>query len=144
MQHLFIYGTLLFPELVEKLTGKRFYSIPAILKGYKRFAVKGCDYPAIIADIKFDVHGVLLLNVDEKSMGLLTYYEGRDYVKSKVEVISEKQNYDAVAFVWANDIAFLEDFDWNHKSFKENSLSFYIDRVAPETEREFRESGSQV
>ena len=142
MQHLFVYGSLLFPELIGKLTGKRFYSVPAILKGYKRFAVKGCDYPAIVAVENSNVEGVLLLNVDDKSMGLLTYYEGRDYVKSRIEVNSEKQSYNAVTFIWGNDVMLLEDFDWDQNSFKENLLSFYVDRIAPETASEFRKSDS--
>lgn len=141
MQHLFVYGSLLFPELVEKLTGKRFNSVPAILQGYRRLAIKECDYPAIITEAASEVKGILLLNVDKESMRLLTFYEGRDYVESNVEVISEKQNYNATAFVWDNDASFLENFDWDQNSFKENSLSFYIDRVAPETAREFKELG---
>ena len=141
MQHLFVYGSLLFPELTEKLTGKTFKSVVAILSGFKRFALKGCDYPAIIPKNSSDVEGLLLLNVDEESMKILTFFEGGEYKKQDVVVTSEKKKYTATAFVWAKSELYPEDFDWDLNTFRKASLQFYLEKVVPETVKEFRTSG---
>lgn len=141
MQHLFVYGSLLFPELTEKLTGKTFKSVVAVLSGFKRFALKGCDYPAIIPKNSSDVEGLLLLNVDEESMKILTFFEGGEYKKQDVVVTSEKKKYTATAFVWAESELCPEDFDWDLNTFRKASLQFYLEKVVPETVKEFRTSG---
>ncbi len=140
MQHLFVYGSLLFPELVEKLTGKYFVSVPAVLDGYKRFTVKGCDYPAIIHNKKSNVEGRLILNVDNMSLKILTFFEGDEYEKETVWVLTGTKKMEALAFIWRNDLLYLEDFDWNKDSFRESSLSLYLEKIAQETKDEFKSS----
>ena len=140
MPNLFVYGSLQFPELVEKLTGEEFNSSPAILKGFQRFAVKRDDYPAIIENLDSEVHGLLLFDIDERSMEILTFYEGDEYARASVAVTCESGTYDALVFVWSQGIQLLEDFDWDINLFRENSLQIYLDKVAPETKRDFRNS----
>ncbi|WP_158865384.1 gamma-glutamylcyclotransferase family protein [Maribellus comscasis] len=136
MQHIFVYGSLLFPELVRKLTGKRFNSVPATVKGFKRFAVKGCDYPAIVPCNDCAVQGLLLLDVDEESVHVLTLYEGEEYSKKEVDVFAGELKYKAIAFVWESDLCYLEDFDWDQNAFRQQSLQNYVANIAPNTERE--------
>lgn len=68
MTKLFVYGTLLFPEILKNLTGKSFRSIPATLYKYKHCKVTETDYPAIIKNENAKTEGMLLFDVDEKSM----------------------------------------------------------------------------
>jgi gamma-glutamylcyclotransferase (GGCT)/AIG2-like uncharacterized protein YtfP len=138
MQHLFVYGSLLFPELIEKLTGKNFGFLPAVLFGFQRLAVKGSDYPAIVPKVNKKVDGMLVLDVDRKSMKILTYFEGDEYRKEDVVVFSENKTYNATAFVWNENLKFLEKFDWDLFSFRETSLKVYLERVVPESVKEFR------
>jgi gamma-glutamylcyclotransferase (GGCT)/AIG2-like uncharacterized protein YtfP len=125
MENLFAYGTLLFPEIVLKITGKSFKGNPALLKDYERRQVKGCDYPAIINMHGSIVNGVLLENVDEKSIQLLAHFEGNEYEKRKVEVIVNNVKTTAVTFVWNENMVHLSKNDWDIKVFKQNSLKFY-------------------
>jgi hypothetical protein len=50
-KHIFVYGTLLFPEIIKVLTGKELTSIDSILDNYKRFKIIDKEikrpYPAI-------------------------------------------------------------------------------------------------
>lgn len=137
MQHLFVYGSLLFPDLVTALTGKQFYSIPATLKGYRRCRVKDCDYPAIIETPGARVEGKIIENVDDRSMQLLTFFEGDDYTKQLVTVSLQGKKMKATTFVWITDKAFLEEADWKEAEFERQSLPFYLREVAPETRAEF-------
>jgi gamma-glutamylcyclotransferase (GGCT)/AIG2-like uncharacterized protein YtfP len=140
MQHLFVYGSLLFAELVEKLTGAKFRSVPAVLPDFRRFAVKGCDYPAIIPENNTKTEGRLILNVDDESMKILAFFEGGDYIKKGVEVLAGSKKYEAIAFVWDDDLSCLEECDWDITNFRETSLQFYVEKVARETVKEFRDS----
>jgi len=74
-------------ELVEQLTGKIFKSEKAVLKGFKRYQVINEPYPAIVRDKSSEVDGLLLRNVDEKSMEIFVAYEGIQYKTKRVLVI---------------------------------------------------------
>jgi gamma-glutamylcyclotransferase (GGCT)/AIG2-like uncharacterized protein YtfP len=65
MKQLFVYGTLLFPEIVEKLTGKQFKTSSAVIRKFARKRIVGCNYPAIIEDLYSEVKGILIQDVDE-------------------------------------------------------------------------------
>ncbi len=122
MQNLFVYGSLLFPELIEKLTGEKFSLIPAVLHGFRRFAVKGSDYPAIVPEENSKVTGMLVMDVDAKSMKMLAYFEGDEYRKEDVVVVSENKKFNATSFVWNEDLKLLEKYDWDFQKFKKHSL----------------------
>ena len=79
MQHVFVYGTLLFPEVVKGLTGYSFQTIEATLNGYHRCTVKNSDYPAIVKKPGSQVDGKILLNLDNRSYEILRFFEGDEY-----------------------------------------------------------------
>ena len=137
MQHIFVYGSLLFPEIVEGLTGKSFETQKAVLKNFERHAVAGCDYPAILQKKNAEVKGVLLLNVDCKSLKILTFYEGDEYEQKTVEVESETKKINALVFVWKGENSVLLSEDWEEGKFKKESIKYYINKVVPETVKEF-------
>ena len=138
MQHLFVYGSLLFPELVTALTGKSFGYMPAILNGFKRYRIKGCDYPAIVEESGAKVEGYLIENVDEKSLQILTFFEGEEYKKRQVVVSGSKERINTIIFVWVGKKELLEERDWDKFEFKQKSLKDYLEKVVPETKAAFR------
>jgi gamma-glutamylcyclotransferase (GGCT)/AIG2-like uncharacterized protein YtfP len=142
MQHLFVYGTLLLPEILKGLTGKSFKTEKAILNGFKRCGIYGCDYPALIPAPDSSVEGQLVFNVDEKSMEILSFYEGTDYEQIEVEVFIQNQQEKATLFVWKSDLEYLGDQDWDKKKFEQNSLSLYLNKIIPETVKEFNKGKS--
>ncbi|CAG8454313.1 4425_t:CDS:2 [Ambispora leptoticha] len=63
---------------------------PAILKGYKRYRVFGCDYPAILkTDENQETRGILVKGLTSSEIQLLDKYEGEQYVRTDVEVYIE-------------------------------------------------------
>lgn len=126
MQNLFVYGTLLFPEILNKITGREHHSVKAVLKDYRRFAVKDCDYPAIIEQKNGMVIGNLILNVDDVAMNLLSGFEGDEYVKREVEVLADNKKIKAVVFVWCDGRVKLSESDWDENFFRQNGIGNYI------------------
>ena len=137
MQHIFVYGTLIFPEIREGLTGKSFKAENAILKGFKRCIIHGCDYPAIIPSPHSMVEGQLVFDIDKRSIKILSFFEGTDYELIEVEVFFRNEKERASLFIWKNDLEYLGDQDWDEKIFEQNSLSHYTNKIIPETVKEF-------
>jgi len=143
MEHLFVYGSLLFPELVTALTGKSFFYSPFILNGFKRYRVRGCDYPAIVEETESKAEGLLIENVDKNSMEILTFFEGEEYQKQQITVFnSVKKEITAATFVWIADKNLLENREWSAIEFKRKLLDYYLNEIVPETLVAFRSLNS--
>ncbi|MDB4582809.1 gamma-glutamylcyclotransferase [Draconibacterium sp.] len=142
MQHLFVYGTLLLPEIRKGLTGKSFKTEKAILNGFKRCGIYGCDYPALIPAPDSNVQGQLVFDIDKKSMEILSLFEGIDYELIEVEVFIRNKKEKATLFVWKSDLEYLGDQDWDKNIFEQHSLSFYLNKIIPETLKEFNKGKS--
>jgi gamma-glutamylcyclotransferase (GGCT)/AIG2-like uncharacterized protein YtfP len=139
MKQLFVYGTLMFPEIREKLTGKAFKTSPAVLSGYRRTKVKDADYPAIVKNPDSEVEGILLEDVDEQTIEILSFFEGDEYKTQHVEVFSGNRKIPALTFVWANRKKLLPDEDWDLTEFEAGSLKLYVKKIVPETVARFRQ-----
>lgn len=137
MAHVFVYGTLLFPEILNGLTGRTFPDTAATLPGYKRLRVKYGDYPAVVAAEGEQVQGKLIPNVDARSLEMLRFYEGDDYECVETFVHLEHKKVKAMVFVWKNDRDLLTGPDWSMQKFRHHFLPDYIRYVIPETVAEF-------
>jgi gamma-glutamylcyclotransferase (GGCT)/AIG2-like uncharacterized protein YtfP len=139
MKQLFVYGTLMFPEIREKLTGKTFKTSPALLSGYRRTKVKDADYPAIVKNPDAEVEGILLEDVDEQTIEILSFFEGDEYKTQYVEVFSGNRKIPALTFVWATREKLLPGEDWDITEFEAGSLNLYVKKIVPETVARFRQ-----
>ena len=137
MQHVFVYGSLLYPDIVTRLTGKTFEIREASLKNYQRRAVKEADYPAVVQNPGSNVAGKLLLNVDDRSLDVLRFFEGDEYKCAAVEVETKNEKYQACVFVWIGSAEKLEETDWNATLFEAASLADSVRYVIPEVVEEF-------
>jgi gamma-glutamylcyclotransferase (GGCT)/AIG2-like uncharacterized protein YtfP len=137
MMHVFVYGSLLFPEIAEGLSGEKLEWQDATLNGYSRLALKEADYPAIIKQNNSTVKGKVLLNLDKNAIDLLTFYEGDEYKMAAVKVETDSGTINALAFIWIAGNEFLENYDWSEEQFESESLAFYRDEVVPATRAEY-------
>lgn len=126
MQNLFVYGTLQFPELVKKLTGKTFTGRPAVLNRYRRRSVKDADYPAIVPDSEAQTQGILYEGVDRESLKKIDFFEGSEYKKEVVLVDINGKEIEALAYIWKGPAEALNENDWDHARFEKYSLSAYL------------------
>jgi gamma-glutamylcyclotransferase (GGCT)/AIG2-like uncharacterized protein YtfP len=137
MPGIFVYGTLQLPGIVKKLTGKSFTSKPAVLPGYKRCCVKGCDYPAVIQENDAETTGLVMKNVDDRSLDIISFYEGDEYEKRNVTVFMDGEPKDVLTFVWVKGTDLLENKEWDLHAFRKKSLEHYINVLIPDTLKEF-------
>lgn len=83
---LFVYGSLMFSELVEAIIGRNPAWEPAFLPGYKRCLLAGSPYAIITPKSGETVEGLLLQELTEAELAALDRYEGEFYASMKVEV----------------------------------------------------------
>jgi gamma-glutamylcyclotransferase (GGCT)/AIG2-like uncharacterized protein YtfP len=130
--NLFVYGTLMFPEIRSAVGGQRLPAPPAILPGYRREGVRGEAYPAIIRDPRGSVTGVLLRGVGRAALRRIDAFEGREYVRRmhRVRLLDEDgrpgRGVIAACYVIAPAVAHrLDGRPWDPEAFAERHLDRY-------------------
>lgn len=144
MQNLFVYGSLMFPDLMKALCGRDFEMLDANLYGFRRLMVCDQPYPAIIPEHGQLVRGKLILNVPDDVLGLLVFYEGDEYRQETVEVQTGHGTIVSEVFVWNVGITRLLDATWEAKVFERDFLEEYVRRIAPETIREYQQTKGET
>jgi len=139
MQNIFVYGTLLFPEILKSLTGKSFKTSPAVLPGYKIHKVKDNNYPAIIQYNDSITTGLIIENMDDLSFRIISFYEGDEYTKRKLNVVANNESVGALAFVWVKETDLLAEKEWDLSDFKQKHLGYYLNVLIPETLKYFHQ-----
>ncbi|MGZ5781655.1 MAG: gamma-glutamylcyclotransferase family protein, partial [Burkholderiaceae bacterium] len=66
--HIFTYGSLMFPQVWQRVVRGQYHSANAIVSGYARYTIVGETYPAIIEQAGATVHGVVYFDVDEQDV----------------------------------------------------------------------------
>lgn len=132
MTHVFVYGTLMFSELIKALTGKEFTTKDAVLYNYKRYLVitdKENYYPGIIRRNNCFVKGKVLLHVDEDSLKILDFFEEGDYERINERLRVDGELTQVAVYVYKKDNL---KGDWNPYTFEKEKMEFYLKEVIPE------------
>lgn len=142
MANVFVYGTLIFPEVVFGLTNKNFKSRTAILTGYQRFKIFDNEisrsYPAITKKPNKTVEGKILFDVDEESLKILDFFEDSDYIRKEVLVSFDNQKTTAFVYVWNPKFEDQLKLNWSSEEFKKKHLQYYVSEVIPRVLEEYR------
>lgn len=85
-ESVFVYGTLLAPEIVHAVVGRVPASQPAALHGYARYTVKQQVYPGVIEQEGAVIEGAIYRGMHPDEWRRLDEYEGTLYVRRAVEV----------------------------------------------------------
>jgi len=133
MTDIFVYGTLMFPDVVRALTGREFTMADAVLDGFARYAWNDREepkVPGIIPEPGNSVAGKLLKSVDPASLEILDRFEGTEdgyYLKHNVSVhIPAGGSCEAVAYVAGPAIIPQLEGVWTADVFAEKWLDQYI------------------
>ncbi len=94
MATFFFYGTLLDPDVMALVIGRRLPPqafVPAILPGHSRRRAKGATYPVVVRDAADQVQGVVVGGLTSRDVARLAAYEGPGYriAQQKVRVAGE-------------------------------------------------------
>jgi gamma-glutamylcyclotransferase (GGCT)/AIG2-like uncharacterized protein YtfP len=76
---LFTYGSLMFPEVWEKVVAGRYAYSPAVVHDHARYAVRNATYPGMVAQPEARVEGVAYFDVSEPDIAALDAFEGDTY-----------------------------------------------------------------
>lgn len=97
---LFVYGTLMEPEVVRQLTGHNFHAEPARLPGFRRIHKPG-TYSYIIASDADSVDGLLLQGLDDDALRALDHYEdeGHLYFRTNVVAVTGSRSFPCQTYV---------------------------------------------
>ncbi len=135
-EKLFVYGTLMFPEIRSVLVRREFDTFSAQLQGYRRFAISlagRAAVPAIVADEKTSVSGLVLSGVDRKSLWVFDTFEGVKgglYTRERVMVKDgEGRAIEAMTYVSGPAMRETLKGDWDPEIFRKRHLVAYRRRI---------------
>ncbi len=135
-EKLFVYGTLMFPEIRSALVGRQFDTFPAELRGYRRLAIflaGRAPVPGIVADESTSVAGLVLRGVDRRSLWVFDTFEGVKgglYSRERVTVEdSEGRALEVSTYVTGPAARELLKGDWDPEVFRKRHLVAYRRRI---------------
>lgn len=128
---LFAYGTLEFPQVMRALTGRRFRTSPACLKGHVRLTVRGAVYPGLTPRAGGEVSGTLYRGLDRKAIRRLDAFEGPLYRRRVVRVqpVGERSMTALVYLVTPRQRRRLGTTNWDPVVFAGRHLTTYLRRL---------------
>ena len=100
MTHVFTYGTLEIPEVMEAVTGRSLASAEARAKEFAKFLLQGRIYPGMIAVPGAVCPGRVYYHIDRRTLELLDVFEDEVYTRERIEVeVEEGRSLEAYAYL---------------------------------------------
>ena len=127
-ENVFTYGTLMFTEVMEAVTGRRFPSEEATLRGYSRYGLRDLVYPGIVKDTEGMTDGMMYRDVDALSLKYLHAFEDELYRCERHPVVVEQRMEPALVYVvktkWAKKV--INPIPWSPNDFWREHQDAYI------------------
>lgn len=119
MPNLFTYGSLMCSDILCHVAGCRVDFVPASLKDFQRSRINGQEYPGIVAHPGGEVEGVLYLELPQAAMERLDNFEGEQYTRQEVTVITRQFiQLKAMVYVIKPEYSFLlTGVAWSYEHF---------------------------
>lgn len=128
MEHLFAYGTLMHPLIFQRVTGFERDAQAATVWGYRRGAVRGVDFPAIIESANSKVQGVVFRDLPAACWSRLDHYEGELYRRVSCRILLQDSG-SLRAQAYLLEPAYLhrlDDKDWDARRFLHTGWRRYL------------------
>lgn len=119
---LFVYGTLLFPEVLTALLGRVPASTPGRAEGWRAAALESRVYPGLVRHRGGTASGLVLGGLTGPERELLDAYEDRGYELTAIALAGGRT---CLAYVWCGEVL---PADWSAKDFAAVHLSGYARR----------------
>jgi gamma-glutamylcyclotransferase (GGCT)/AIG2-like uncharacterized protein YtfP len=124
---LFVYGTLLFPEIMRRVIGRVLPSEPATLRGYARRGLRGYLYPGVLPALGEEVVGKLCLGIDGATLKRLDVYEGEQFERRRVHVVTARGRRGAFVYALAPAHREAATEAWSAERFAQDAFARYLD-----------------
>jgi gamma-glutamylcyclotransferase (GGCT)/AIG2-like uncharacterized protein YtfP len=83
--NLFTYGSLMFPQVWQRVVRGPYRSAAATLADHARYALAGASYPGMIAQAGGSVRGVVYFALDAQDVAALDAFEGAAYRRVQLD-----------------------------------------------------------
>lgn len=130
--NLFVYGTLLFPEIRNLVGRRQFQSTDATLEGFEIYRVKNAVYPGIVKQDGGIVPGQILSHITPAEINFFDQYEDDFYQRITVAVTTPDESeisaecY-AVPLITSREI--LTKVVWTADWFSTNHYADFLNRL---------------
>ncbi|QDU54741.1 gamma-glutamylcyclotransferase family protein [Aeoliella mucimassa] len=142
MAHVFVYGTLLEPTMMQAVVGRLVASQPATLLKYVRSQLTGCYYPGMVPSDYHQVTGAVYCDLTDAELARLDYFEGPEYLRATVQPVLGESNQVVSAEAYLlqpSEQSRMLHLDWDVQHFRQSNLQEFLE-VARATMRRY-ESG---
>jgi len=129
--NLFVYGALMYDEVWSRIVSGNFERIPAELRGYRRMAVTGEEYPGTIEG-SGTITGCVWLNVDRENLERLDEFEGEYYERIPSVAYDNSGTSLTVNFYHFKKQYqhLLADQEWDVEQFAKSGIMLFISKYA--------------
>lgn len=127
MINVFVYGTLMYESVSDRIVLGRVNKIKGKISGYRRLAVKGEVYPGLVKG-DGEVEGYIWRDVSREDVERLDVFEGEYYQREALVAINEQgEEIEVNAYVFKDQYRhLLEDKDWSLNDFKNGGLISFV------------------
>jgi gamma-glutamylcyclotransferase (GGCT)/AIG2-like uncharacterized protein YtfP len=119
---LFVYGSLLFPDVLKVLIGRDPKRVPSAVIGWRVVAISGKLYPGLVPSERSSASGHLLLELTDAEWRTLDAFESNFYELYRVSTDQGEP-----AWVYALTRAEVPLAEWDCDAFVQNSLESYLE-----------------
>jgi gamma-glutamylcyclotransferase (GGCT)/AIG2-like uncharacterized protein YtfP len=128
---LFCYGTLQFPEVMERVSGSHYSAVAAVLDNYVCYTVRDRHYPGIRPEPGANTRGILYQGLGQLQLGRLDAFESDFYQRVRV-VVSDAMERPCQAWAYVmrpecHDL--LSDQSWDRDWFERLYLRDYLQGI---------------
>jgi hypothetical protein len=121
---LFVYGTLMFPEMLSALLGRVPARTAASANGWRVSALPGRVYPGLVRDGYSTAAGQVIAGLSKAEGQLIDAYENGEYRLSEI-TLGDGRNY--LTYVWRTKALYE---DWNLDRFAATHLTDHVAKCA--------------
>lgn len=137
--HIFVYGLLMFPDIVTAITGRQFQMIPAQLPDHRRYGLSKnpgqTPVPVLLPAAGASQSGQLLLDVDAESVVRLDYFEELDsglYLKKMVRVQTEQGWVAACCYLAGPALVPYASGEWQPEQVSATDRQYLTEQLIPQ------------
>ena len=126
--NIFVYGTLMFASVWQRLVQGNYSQLPAVLHGYSRRQIHGEIYPGIKSHSDSSVNGVLYQGVSASDLQILDAFESHYYQRRTVSVLTaDSQTLAAEVYEFhPRHYHLLAREDWDCEEFRRQHLQSFM------------------
>lgn len=130
MTNLFAYGTLMFPEVWDRVVGGRYRQAAATVRGVRVYRAAGKLYPVMMAGAAEDVaRGIVIYDLSAEALAALDEYEASFYERVEVTAVLADGSGEVSAQTYllpASHRQLASGESWDAEAFQRNAMEDYF------------------